>query len=89
MRENLRYMSRVTTVLVYCFLLGDVTFREDEFMLLSTWCLVHCTEIDYCSGIFLFAVCVRITAREPLFTIVDIDINIFPLLKKKKKVKYT
>jgi hypothetical protein len=35
-------MIRGTIVFVHGFLLGGVTFREDESLVLSWWCLVYC-----------------------------------------------
>jgi hypothetical protein len=37
--------DQAMTMLVHCSLLGDVTFGEDGFLVLSWWCLIrYCKE---------------------------------------------
>jgi hypothetical protein len=40
--ENLWSILKAMTMLEHRLLLGDVVFGEDEFLMLSWWCLVRC-----------------------------------------------
>jgi hypothetical protein len=52
------FFDRSTTTLVHCFLLGDVTFREDELPVMSWWCYVWCYKelIDIVGLSFFFVI---------------------------------
>jgi hypothetical protein len=53
--ENLWSLIRTMTVLVHCFLVGDVTFGGDIFLVLSLWWLVRCYKKQVIvAGIFIF-----------------------------------
>jgi hypothetical protein len=59
-------MISAITALVHCSLLVGVAFREDEFLVMSCWCLVCCyKEVIAIAGLLILflVVCICIASR--------------------------